>query len=374
MVTRLSFNKQAAFAEVHEKLLTSLIYNGMMFIIVAVVIYLLITTALRPLKQLQKSMADLGSGDADLTRRINLKRCDEIGRLGQSVDIFLERLQQLLLQVRNHSQTLLGNTSAVNEAANDSAMAATSQRQQITKMAQAFNEITEGAEQVAQHAEQTQDAVETSQLACTSGQQIIEDNQQLVKQLGQRLQQTAVGVTEIEQSSDQINDILETIRAISEQTNLLALNAAIEAARAGEHGRGFAVVADEVRHLSSRTQQSTEQIREVLTTLVEKTAHTVGSMQESQSLAHQSVEQALRASEALEHINTSIANIQQVSLQIANTSEQQRIATVKLRDNTQVIENDCQNLHQQANVTIKQAATLRQVATHLDHQMQEFIL
>lgn len=370
----LSFNKQAAFADVQQKLLTSLIYNGIMFIIVALVIYILITIALRPLKQLQRSMAALGSGDADLTQRLNLQRNDEIGQLGHSVDIFLERLQQLLLQVSNHSQTLQGNTSAVNQAANDSAMATTSQRQQISEMAQAFNEITEGAEQVSQHAEQTQDAVETSQLACTSGQQIIEENQQLVKQLGQRLQATAVGVTEIEQSSDQINDILETIRAISEQTNLLALNAAIEAARAGEHGRGFAVVADEVRNLSSRTQQSTEQIRDVLTTLVEKTAHTVKSMKDSQALAHQSVEQADRASEALDHISASIANIQQTSLQIATTSEQQRIATVKLRDNTQGIEKDCQNLHQHASSTIEQAATLRNVATHLDQQMQEFIL
>ncbi|CAG8999255.1 MAG: Methyl-accepting chemotaxis protein PctB [Candidatus Celerinatantimonas neptuna] len=370
----LSFNKQKAFASVHEKLVNSLLYNAITFVFVALVMYLLIEVSFRPLKQLQNAITALGQGDSDLTQRLNLKRSDEIGKLGQSFDIFLDRLHQLLQRVNSDSVKLLSNAEKVSEYASHSSQSAMSQQQQITDMTNSFNEITDSALHVAENATQTSVAVQDSQKACIAGKTVIERNQEQILALVDQLESTASGLAQLEQSSTQINDILTTIQGIAEQTNLLALNAAIEAARAGEQGRGFAVVAGEVRDLSQRTQQSTEQIRDVLSQLHKNTQHTVKTMQDSRQQAQKSVEEASAATDALDNINNSIQSIQDMAAQISSAADQQHHATLRMRDNSSAIQQDCSMLQAHAGHNDDKAQDLKQIARRLNHEMNQFTL
>ncbi|MFM2475882.1 methyl-accepting chemotaxis protein [Celerinatantimonas sp. MCCC 1A17872] len=370
----LSFDKNKAFAQVHQQLISSIQNTTIMFVVVALVLYSLISISFRPLKQLEAAINELGQGEADLTARLNLKRRDEIGRLGTSVDIFLERLHQLLLGVKRDSNALAQHVQEVTHYASQSTQSVVHQRQQISAMADSFNEITESARHVADNAEQTNVSVQSSQASCESGKQVIEQNQQQILQLVEQLEANASSMGALKQSSQKITVILSIIQGIAEQTNLLALNAAIEAARAGEHGRGFAVVADEVRNLSRRTHESTEQIQGVLNELQQHTNQAVNAMQQSREQARRNVEQANAATAALDEINQTIETIFDMANQISSAAEQQHQATQSVRDNSQVIEQTCEKLQKDADNNEHQAKELHRITERLNGEVAQFIL
>ncbi|CAG9298369.1 methyl-accepting chemotaxis protein [Celerinatantimonas diazotrophica] len=370
----LSFDKNKEFAQVHEQLISSIQNTAIMFIVVALVIYSLISISFRPLKQLEAAIHNLGQGDADLTQRLNLKRRDEIGKLGDCVDVFLERLHQLLLGVKNDSGALAQHVEKVTHYANQSTQSVIHQRQQISAMADSFNEITESARHVADNAEHTNTSVQQSQLSCESGKEVIRQNQQQILQLVEQLEANASSMSALKQSNQKITDILSIIQGIAEQTNLLALNAAIEAARAGEHGRGFAVVADEVRNLSKRTHESTEQIQIVLNELQQHTNQAVNAMQQSREQAQSNVEQANAATAALDEINQTIETILDMANQISSAAEQQHQATQNVRDNSQRLEQTCQKLQTDADNNEHQAKDLHRITKRLNAEVAQFIL
>lgn len=370
----LSFDKSKEFAQVHEQLMGSIQNTAIMFIVVAIVIYSLISISFRPLKQLEQAIKNLGQGEADLTQRLNLKRRDEIGKLGANVDIFLSRLHQLLLGVKRDSNELAQHVEKVTHYANQSTQSVVQQRQQISAMADSFNEITESARHVADNAEQTNTRVQQSQRSCESGKEVIRQNQQQILQLVDQLETNARSMGALKQSSQKITDILSIIQGIAEQTNLLALNAAIEAARAGEHGRGFAVVADEVRNLSKRTHESTEQIQTVLNELQQHTNQAVSAMQQSREQAQCNVEQANAATAALDEINHTIETILDMANQISSAAEQQHQATQNVRDNSQQLEQTCEKLQKDANNNEHQAKGLHQITERLNSEIAQFIL
>ncbi|MFM2485437.1 methyl-accepting chemotaxis protein [Celerinatantimonas yamalensis] len=370
----ISFDKNIAYAEVHDRLMASLRYNAIMFIVVALVMYTLISFSFRPLKQLQLAIDELGQGDANLTLRLNLKRRDEIGQLGNSVDIFLTRLHKLLAGIQRDSVRLLEHAEQVTHYAGQSSDSAQSQRQQISAMTDSFNEITDSARHVAENAERTGMTVQTSRAACASGKAVIARNQEQIEELAEQLENNALSMSDLENSSHQITDILAIIQGIAEQTNLLALNAAIEAARAGDHGRGFAVVADEVRKLSARTHESTDEIHSVLNQLQHHTQRTANAMKASRQHAQLSIEEASAATEALDHINDTIEKIQDMATQISSAADQQHQSTIKVRDNSSVIEQACDTLQTHAQSNDAQAQELRQIAQRLTTEMAQFVL
>ncbi|MDW2132537.1 methyl-accepting chemotaxis protein, partial [Vibrio sp. 2129(2023)] len=209
-------------------------------------------------------------------------------------------------------------------------------------------EMSHSVQEVAQSAQGSLEMVQRVESASEEGRNVMSSNISTINQLETRLHESVSAVSELQKMSGQIGSILDVIRNIAEQTNLLALNAAIEAARAGEQGRGFAVVADEVRVLSQRTHGSTEEIRTMIETLQSNTKLAVNSMQASTSLADTSVDYAQQAHDSLTSITNSITEINDMAMQIASAAEEQRAVSEDISRNTQGIKDDADVIAEQS--------------------------
>ena len=228
------------------------------------------------------------------------------------------------------------------------------------------------ATEVASNAEQTAAAAHASAASCDHGKQVIINNQSSITNLAGQVEQASNIIQELEKNAQEINTILSTIQGIAEQTNLLALNAAIEAARAGEQGRGFAVVADEVRVLSKRTHSSTVEIRAMIETLQRNTQQAVHTMHQSQQLAQNSVTDAGNATLALEQITHSISEISDMATQISSAAEEQRAVTDEVGRNIQATKDVSDELSHAANSANKLAIQLKEIALRINEQVNNF--
>ena len=218
----------------------------------------------------------------------------------------------------------------------------------------------------------TANAAQVSTQACIEGNDVIVKSSNSIELLSEQLGDASKVVIALEQNATDINQILSTIQAIAEQTNLLALNAAIEAARAGEQGRGFAVVADEVRVLSHRTQDSTEEIRAMITTLQQNSQQAVTSMASSTDIAHSSVEFANQAKLSLESITHSITEISDMATQIASAAEEQRAVSEDISRNTQAISDTSHQLSSQTQEVSDNAVQMLQTSSGLSERVSRF--
>jgi Methyl-accepting chemotaxis protein len=222
---------------------------------------------LRPVQQVSASLAQIARGEADLSQRLNAEGHDEIAELSRNFNQVLERLGNLIADVGQVSSVLGQHASAMDQTTVQAAQASAQQVQQVDSVTTAIQQLAQSAGQVARHASSTSEQTRESAANALEGNAIMQSNQQMVERLGSQISHTALKLGELMHDSEGIGAMVVTIRGIAEQTNLLALNAAIEAARAGEQGRGFAVVADEVRALAMKTRQSTQVIESIVTQL-----------------------------------------------------------------------------------------------------------
>ncbi|MBJ9976682.1 methyl-accepting chemotaxis protein [Pseudomonas sp. S75] len=287
------------------------------------VIWLLALGIARPLKQMVTMLDDIAQGEGDLTRRLHSDRADELGAIASGFNTFLGKLQAMISQVVSSVQKVSDSSEHTADIAIRTNQGMHRQLAEIDQVATAVQEMTATAQDVARNATHAAQAATHADQAASQGMQIVRDTSHSISALAGEIGRAVGVVQSLARDSENINAILVTIRAIAEQTNLLALNAAIEAARAGEQGRGFAVVADEVRNLAQKTQQATQEIQQMIQQLQQGTRDVVKVMEDSQGKTDDSVQQASRAAQALESITQAVSVITDMNTQIASAAEQQ---------------------------------------------------
>ncbi|KJY82677.1 chemotaxis protein [Vibrio neptunius] len=365
-------DKGMAYASVTEQIKFTAIASIFLYILIASISTYVITRLLKPLQTLSAALSQLSHGEGDLTQRIEIRRMDEIGELAQHVNQFLSQMQSMLSGIIYHSRELSVQAKQANQLAQQSSQQVETQQNDVNQIATAIHEMSATAAEVANHAELTANASQGSASACEDGQQVIEKNRQAIVELADQVSAASGIISELENNTQSINQILSTIREIAEQTNLLALNAAIEAARAGEQGRGFAVVADEVRVLSQRTHGSTEEIRSMIETLQNNTQLAVNSMESSTALAGTSVDYAQQAYESLNTITSAITEINDMALQIASAAEEQRAVSEDISRNTQGIKDASDVLSEQAMHSSESATNMFTSANTVRTEVERF--
>ncbi|WP_339515625.1 methyl-accepting chemotaxis protein [Pseudomonas sp. RL_15y_Pfl2_60] len=280
-------------------------------------------TFLRPLQQIKNNLDDIAAGEGDLTRRLPINGDDELGQLAGSFNRFIEKIHGMVSQMVDVTSQLTELVGQVSAQAQRSEDAMERQRHETDQVATAINEMSAAAQEVAQSA---QGAAEAAQKTDTEGQaakKVVDGSIERIHTLVQDIRDSGLSLDTLQKDVTSIVSVLDVIRSIAEQTNLLALNAAIEAARAGEAGRGFAVVADEVRALASRTQQSTQEIQGMIDRLQKGTQDAVTSMQRSSDAGDVTREQANHAGTSLDAIAQLIGTINAMNAQIASAAEEQ---------------------------------------------------
>lgn len=269
----------------------------------------------------------------DLTQRINLTGNDEFAHIAESVNQIVADFQHVVKTNRDSISQLARASEENSVVASQAKQNILSQQEQTTQVAAAINQFTATVHEVAHSATSAAEASEQADQAAASGKVVVEESIQMIESLSTDLQESVDAMHSLAKHSEDIGTVVDVIQDISEQTNLLALNAAIEAARAGEQGRGFAVVADEVRTLASRTQESTKEIMGTIQRLQQGSRDSTQRLEKGAVNASTTVEKALEAGIALEQIKTSVDQITAMNTQIATAAEQQSLVTEDINSN-----------------------------------------
>ena len=326
----------------------------------------------RPIEGVAAMLKDIASGEGDLTRRLEYSRKDELGELAGWFNRFLDKLQPTIADVKRSVGDARSSADQSAVIASQTSAGMQQQFREVDQVATASQEMSATAQDVARNAAQAAEAARDVDQATHEGLTVIDQTTSSIGHLASELDHAMSQVESLAASSDQIGSVLEVIRAIAEQTNLLALNAAIEAARAGEAGRGFAVVADEVRSLAQRTQQSIEEIRQVIERLQNGTRDVVTAMQDSRQQAQGSVDQVGNAVAALRKISDAVAVISDMNLQIASAAEEQSAVAEEINRNVAGIRDVTESLSGQAEESARVSQALNQLANHQQSLMGYF--
>ncbi|CAV18151.1 methyl-accepting chemotaxis protein [Vibrio atlanticus] len=318
----------------------------------------------KPIRQVVERLNDIASGEGDLTQRLEVKSQDEIGQLSQGFNLFLDKLQHTIKEVIQTTEQVASTTSQAKASASSTRESSESQFKEVDLVATAAEEMTQTSGLVVQNAEIAVDAACEANRSAQQGQQVIELSAGEMRKLVARMSSAVPIVEELAKNNGNITEILSVIEGISEQTNLLALNAAIEAARAGEQGRGFAVVADEVRNLASRTQSSVGEIRAVIDKVHAGTQDVVEAIQEGNILANDTALHVQKAVEDLGSIFTSIEAISDMNNQIVRAAEEQQSVSGEV--NQSVV-----NIRDLSAKILDQAAASEQVGSEIDQLSQQ---
>lgn len=307
---------------------------GAGFVLIGLIIISVMSSRLvKPIREVVTRLEDIASGEGDLTQRLDVKSQDEIGQLAKQFNAFLAKLQTTIQQVAVTTEKISGTAESANQTAIATRESSEAQFREVDLVATASEEMTQTAALVVQNAEVAVEAASTANESASQGQEVAELSASEMVRLVEQMKVTVPVVEELAKNNANITEILAVIEGISEQTNLLALNAAIEAARAGEQGRGFAVVADEVRSLASRTQDSVGEIQQVIERVQKGTADVVAAMQESSNLADSTSNHVQQAVSALSRIFESISAINDMNSQIVRAAEEQQSVSSEVNQN-----------------------------------------
>ncbi|MEZ8253584.1 methyl-accepting chemotaxis protein [Vibrio splendidus] len=359
----------------HSTLLTQLITTAVIItLIVIVLVSWLVSFLFRDLNRVSAALEEIASGEGDLTQRLEPKSDDEIGKLAENFNRFVGNMHTMVIKLSEVSAALGNQARQTASQAEERSARIQMQQDEINMVATAVNEMAAATQEIAGNADHTAQNSSEAVGACEHGTGQVTQTQSSIQNLAQEVQIATNVILELEEHGNSINAILSNIQGIAEQTNLLALNAAIEAARAGEQGRGFAVVADEVRVLSQRTHGSTQEIQQTIELLQGTTGKAVSIMNDSRSLAETSVDDANSAAASLTQIHSAVERISDMATQIASAAEEQASVTSEITRNTEGIRDVSNELADEAHQAAEQAAQLSELSHELESEISRFKL
>jgi methyl-accepting chemotaxis protein len=295
--------------------------------------WLLVLVIVGPLNIMVAAMKNIAEGEGDLTERLKAKGRDETAELARAFNQFIAKVHTTISQVAGSTSQLAAAAEQMSVVTNQTNDGVNKQKLETDQVATALTEMTATVQEVAKHAESAAETANQADAQAAEGKSVVSKTVESINTLATEVENAANVIQNVEKDSEEIGSVLEVIQSIAGQTNLLALNAAIEAARAGEQGRGFAVVADEVRSLASRTQKSTEEIRHMIERLQTGSHDAVSVMEAGRNKAQDSVEQAAKAGKVLENIINAVEEINSMNNQIATAAHQQGIVAEEINQN-----------------------------------------
>lgn len=342
-------------------------------VIVAIAGALLITRSIvSPLRKMIAVMRDIAEGEGDLTKNIYLDSADELGELSKWFDMFMDNIQEDITNIGKSTHQIAAASVQLHSTAEQIAMGSKEVAMQAERVASAGQGMSDSSGNIAQNCSQAADGSHRASEAAVAGARVVDETIAVMNSIAIRVKETATTVATLGNRSEQIGQIVGTIQEIADQTNLLALNAAIEAARAGEQGRGFAVVADEVRKLAERTRKATSEISEMIKTIQSETSGAVSAMEIGVNEVVQGSEKATESGQALGRIQEQINLVTTQINHVAKAANEQTTATLEISNNMHQITEVVARTSSGAQETTKAADQLAALAKELDRIVGQF--
>jgi methyl-accepting chemotaxis protein len=342
-------------------------------LVMVIIVYQLIQAVIiKPLHKTTQRLHDIVNGEGDLTLRFNSSGSDELADLANGFDSLMDRLQKTINSVASATNQLFASANQLKTIAAESNQAGVLQSQDINSIASAIYEMSTSAEQVANNADSVAQAADQAKQESEQGYRNLRETIDSTQTLATNIEQAAHGIEALADATNEIGAVLNVIRSIAEQTNLLALNAAIEAARAGEQGRGFAVVADEVRSLASRTQASTAEVDKMVKRFQENSINASEQMRLAEDQVHANVTAADGSGKSIQQVLSAVSQLSGLNQEISTSVREQSKVAEDINSNITRINNNSDKNHQRIQETLRSAEEVSQLTEEIKRQLSSY--